>query len=106
MADDAPSPKQFGLCLVLGVLLGAVGAHRCYVGRWPTGVVQAAGTIAGLWWLVAALSQVSLRLEQWRVWPVIPPLLALGVWGLWPVADVARLLAGRFRDAAGLVVRP
>lgn len=104
--DDAPSTKQYGLCLVLGVLLGPLGLHRMYVGRWPTGLAQAAGTVAGVWWLLAALPQVSLRIESWRVWPVIPPLLALFAWGLWPVADVARLLAGRFRDTGGAVVRP
>jgi hypothetical protein len=103
---DGSSAKQYALCLVLGVLLGPLGLHRCYVGRWPTGLLQALGTVAAGAWLLEALPRMSLRWDDWRVGPVIPPLLALFAWGLWPVANVGRLLAGRFRDATGAVLRP
>ena len=37
---------------------------------------------------------------------LMAPLCALLAWGLWPVADVATILAQRFRDGRGRVVRP
>jgi len=51
-SDDA-SDKSRGIALAVGAILGPFGAHRYYVGKIGTGILQTV-TIGGLgiWWMV------------------------------------------------------
>lgn len=51
-----PSSRLRGVALALAVVLGFVGAHRFYVGKVGTGILQAC-TLGGLglWWLYDAI---------------------------------------------------
>ena len=51
-----PSPRLRGVALALAVVLGFIGAHRFYVGKAVTGVLQLC-TLGGLglWWLYDAI---------------------------------------------------
>jgi hypothetical protein len=54
MADDElfASPRSRTVALILAVTLGIFGAHRFYVGRTKTAVLQLlTGGGLGLWWL-------------------------------------------------------
>jgi hypothetical protein len=49
---DQPSDKSRGVALALAVVLGVFGAHRFYVGKTGTGVLQALSLGGmGLWYL-------------------------------------------------------
>lgn len=100
------SPKEYGLCVSLGVLLGPFGAHRFYVGRPLSGAVQCAGSVPLLGWFVWGYATADLSLERLNLWPAILPAVALLAWGLWPVADVWLLLRKRFHDGQGRTVEP
>lgn len=55
-ASRAPSPRLRGVALALAVVMGFIGAHRFYVGKVGTGIVQlfTLGGL-GLWWLYDAI---------------------------------------------------
>ena len=57
---DGPSEKSRGVALALATLLGPFGAHRFYVGKIGTGLLQLV-TLGGLgiWWLVDLIMLVS-----------------------------------------------
>lgn len=52
MNDSGSSDKSRGIALALGIPLGVFGAHRFYVGKVGTGLLQLC-TLGGcgLWWL-------------------------------------------------------
>lgn len=56
----APSDKSRGIALMLSVVLGMVGAHRFYVGKTGTGLLQIV-TLGGLgiWYLVDVVTIAS-----------------------------------------------
>jgi len=51
-----PSPRLRGVALALAVVMGFIGAHRFYVGKVATGILQlfTLGGL-GLWWLYDAI---------------------------------------------------
>ncbi len=55
-ASLEPSPRLRGVALALAVVLGFIGAHRFYVGKVVTGILQLC-TLGGLglWWLYDAI---------------------------------------------------
>lgn len=72
MADDElmASPRSRLVALLLASTLGVFGAHRFYVGKISTGVLQAC-TLGGcgIWWLydVILVASGSFRDEQGRL---------------------------------------
>lgn len=56
----APSPKSRAVALILAVILGMVGAHRFYVGKIGTGLLQMV-TLGGLgiWYLIDVIMVAS-----------------------------------------------
>ncbi|MDP0499080.1 MAG: TM2 domain-containing protein [Verrucomicrobiota bacterium JB022] len=84
------SGLRYGFTLFLCLVLGQVGAHRFYVGRWGSGLVYV---------VLCALALVAFR------WPspwafafsatCLPGLL------LWRAVDLVRVANERFRDAGG-----
>ena len=88
--QEAPSPKSYGTAVALSSVLGFVGGHHFYLGRWTEGVLDAALSIA--WVVCFALDQILLGI-------------------LFIVADSGHafvvtilLLTGNFRDGDGRLV--
>jgi len=55
-ASLEPSPRLRGVALALAVVMGFIGAHRFYVGKVGTGILQLCSLGGlGLWWLYDAI---------------------------------------------------
>ena len=80
------SPRSRTVAAVLAFLVGWLGIHRLYVGRWGWGAVMLALSIAGF---AVAFPVNNLGL-----------LLVVPVW-VWSMFDFAVIVLRRFRDKEG-----
>lgn len=85
--NQPTSEKSFLTAWVLALLLGPIGAHRCYLGHLPTAVLKTVLFGGGVALLGLELS--------------IPGLALVGVAAAWMIIDLFLLLSGTMRDKAG-----
>ena len=108
-----PSSKRILPALFLG---GTFCAHRFYVGKYFTGMLQILWVFGSFAWLVMALRDLFwimrtgnwdfAMLEQMSDWEQthqtpLYPMLSLVIVGLWIGADISLLMAGKFKDRTG-----
>ena len=86
--DDAYNSERRVLwkAYMLGIFLGAVGAHRFYLGRRPTGLVMLCIWLAGF--LMTVFVALAMP-DQARVdfWSTIAGLMMLAMW-TWEIVDL------------------
>lgn len=85
--NQPTSEKKFLTAWALALFLGFIGAHRCYLGHFPTAVLKTALLGGGVVLLGLELSSLGLAL--------------IGVAAAWMIIDLFLLLTGTTRDRAG-----
>jgi len=90
--EQSPSPqkekiikksrKRWGICLLLCLLLGWMGAHRFYAGRFVTGIIMICLIIVGFVFY-------------------IPFGIDVGITVIWVIIDLIRIICGKFTDKEG-----
>ncbi len=116
-----PPPPEISRKRILPAFLlcFTIGAHRLYVGKIISGIVQMAWVIVGLFWSYASLKgllatvdsgpqdimSVFERISDWKEahggMPLAPSFVMIAV-GIWIAIDAGKLLAGKFTDGKGL----
>ncbi len=106
-----PSDKRILPALLLGALIGFLGVHRFYVGRFISGAILLAASLASFYWLqnsCAGLMQLT-TIDEVQAWAdthgsALGPLTLFAAIGLVPMVDCIRLAAGKFRDGKGAAI--
>ncbi len=93
---ETVSNKSRMTALVLGVTLGTLGAHRAYIGKYTTALIQCATFVIPLAALIA--------LYPWQTTSLLIIQLSLiGVSlvgnAIWVIVDVSQLISGTMTDA-------
>jgi len=88
--QELPSTRSYGTAVVLSSVVGFVGGHHFYLGRWAEGVLDAGLTVA--WVVCFALDQI-----------VLGVLFVVADFGHALVVTIL-LLTGKFRDGEGRLV--
>jgi TM2 domain len=101
------------------LLCFTIGAHRLYVGKIISGIIQIVWVIGGLLWSYVSLKgliavvhtgpqdimSVVERISDWKEahggMPLTPSFVMIGI-GIWIAIDAGKLLAGKFTDGKGL----
>ncbi len=104
------SDKQTGVALAWLGTIGPLGAHRCYLGRWWSGVALGGVMLALMVWsgagMIALLGHVFGEPGgEPTIGNVLTRLGLTIVWGLWPGFDLWLLSSGRMRDGRGRLVQ-
>ena len=84
--------------MLLCGIFGTFGAHRFYVGRFFTGLLQLLMFAAAVAWIVVDFPYADGML---RTGTLLGQLLALFAAGLWPLVDFFLIVSSRFSDKAG-----
>lgn len=84
--NQPTSQKRFLIAWVLALFLGPVGAHRYYLGHYPSAVLKTVLPLAAAALLVAGPSSIGLAL--------------VGAVVAWMIIDLLLLLTGTTRDRA------
>lgn len=87
LGPDAPSPKSYSTAVILSSVVGFVGAHHFYLGRWMEGLLDLGLTIA---WIYCFS----------RGEPVLGFVFLVADFGHSLIVTIM-LLTGNFRDGAG-----
>ena len=95
---DGKSDKSNVVALVLYVLLGAVGAHRFYVGKIGTGVLQVLGFVIPI---VVAFQVQGSQSGGAAMGLALLALAILGALVIWLLVDGALILMQKFTDKSG-----
>lgn len=92
------SSRRMVPALLLCGLVGFLGAHRFYAGKFITGTLQLLMTLCIVGWVLVNFpyqdGEIILDLAIFQ-------LLAFFLVNLWPCADFCRLLSGKFKDGEG-----
>lgn len=103
-----PSNRRILPAVLLAGIVGFLGLHRLYAGRYLTGVAQLILCVAGAMLLGKDLAGITaLRtmedIQDWALQHQVRPLpvLLIAIPVFWAIFDCFALLAGRFIDGAG-----
>jgi len=120
MLTPPPLPEPSGKRILPTFLLGLICcAHRLYVGKYFTGVVQILWVFGSFAWLEMGMSDLLgivrtghwdfAMIEQISDWqqthstPILP-MLSLLVVGIWIAIDIGLVMAGKFKDRTGKTI--
>ena len=109
LESEETSEKDFLTTLLLGFIVGPLGAHRFYTGHIVIGLIQLLACVGPVVSIVVMLATLGFR-EFYHFYPDHPSIGVIQLLSFvgsltWVTIDMIAIAAGKYTDAKGLPLK-